>query len=501
MAASTKALSQLRQDEGKFTRHPSQRAYIAAMCPTSEGLRPMKSLVPLVLTLGALMSSIPAFAETQTPAETANEIPRMAPNAVEFQLDNGMQVVVIPDHRAPVVTHMVWYKVGAADETTGQSGIAHFLEHLMFKGTTEHPDDAFRNRVAAIGGDENAFTSSDYTAFFQRVAKENLGEMMEFEADRMVNLVLTDEVVATERDVVLNERRDRVERNPNAILHEALLRILYLNHPYGRPIIGWKHEIKELDRQTALDFYRRYYTPSNAILVVAGDVTPDKVRQLAEATYGQIATRPDAKRAPRPAEPPEVGPRTVTVSDEKVTEPQLQRAYVVPSAVTAEPGEAEALTLLAEILGGGATSRFYDQLVRGDGAATYAAANYRANGLDSSLFTIFGLPKPGLSLHDLEAHMDGVIQDLLQNGITDEELERAKRSAIAQAIYSLDSQVRLANIIAQALAVGQKLEDVQTWPARINAVTAEDVLAAAQKYLRPEASATGYLEPSSPEQS
>jgi zinc protease len=447
------------------------------------------------------MSSIPAYAETQTPAETATEIPRMAPDAVEFQLDNGMQVVVIPDHRAPVVTHMVWYKVGAADETTGQSGIAHFLEHLMFKGTEANPDDTFRNRVAAIGGDENAFTSSDFTAYFQRVAKENLGEMMQFEADRMVNLVLTDEIVATERDVVLNERRDRVERNPNAILHEALLRTLYLNHPYGRPIIGWNHEITELDRQTALDFYRRYYTPSNAILVVAGDVTPDEVRQLAEATYGQIAERPDTARAPRPAEPPAVGARTVTVTDEKVAEPQLQRAYVVPSAVTAEPGEAEALTLLAEILGGGATSRFYDQLVRGDGPATYAAANYRPGGLDSSHFIIFGLPKPGVDLHDLEARMDEVVQDLLKNGITQEELERAKRSAVAQAIYSLDNQVRLANIIAQALAVGQELQDVQTWPSRINAVTADEVLAAAQKYLRPEASTTGYLEPSAAEQS
>ncbi len=183
------------------------------------------------------MAALPAYAETGAP-QASSAVPLMAPNAVTFALDNGMQVAVIPDHRAPVVTHMVWYRVGAADETTGQSGIAHFLEHLMFKGTEANPGDVFRNRVAAIGGDENAFTSADYTAYFQRVAKENLGEMMEFEADRMANLVLTDEVVATERDVVLNERRDRVEKNPDAQLHEALLRTLYLNHPYGRPIIG-----------------------------------------------------------------------------------------------------------------------------------------------------------------------------------------------------------------------------------------------------------------------
>ncbi len=456
----------------------------------------MKSLLPLAVLLGVTMSAVPAFAETQPPAKAAADIPRMAPNAVTFTLSNGMEVAVIPDHRAPVVTHMVWYKVGSADETAGQSGIAHFLEHLMFKGTAKHPDDEFRRRVAAIGGDENAFTSNDYTVFFQRVAKENLGEMMAFEADRMTGLQLTDEVVATERDVVLNERRDRVEKNPDAVLNEGLLRILYLNHPYGRPVIGWNHEILALGRAAALSYYKRYYTPNNAILVVAGDVTPDEVRKLAEKTYGVIPARPDAVRAPRPSEPPAIGPRSITVRDAKVREPQMRRFYVVPSAVTAEPGEAEALNLLAEILGGGAVSRFYDKLVRGDGAAaTYAGANYRSNGLDSSRFIVYGLPKPGVSLTDLEAHMDEVIADLAKNGVSDEELARAKRSSIAQAIYSLDSQATLANIVGQALAVGQSLESVQDWPARVQAVTKEQVQAVAQKYLRPETSATGYLEP------
>jgi zinc protease len=440
------------------------------------------------------MAAIPATAEVLAEDDAVAEVPRMAPNAVEFALDNGMQVVVIPDHRAPVVTHMVWYRVGAADETSGQSGIAHFLEHLMFKGTKEHPGDEFRQRVAAIGGDENAFTSSDYTAYFQRVAKENLGEMMEFEADRMANLVLTKAVVAPERDVVLNERRDRVEKNPEAILGEVLLATLYLNHPYGRPVIGWNHEIQALDQQTALDFYRRYYTPNNAILVVAGDATPETVRRLAEATYGKIAARPEAVRAPRPAEPPAVGPRTVTVRDEKVREPQLQRAYVVPSVVTAQPGEAEALSLLAEILGGGATSRFYDELVRGDGAATYAGAGYLTSGVDDTRFVIYGLPKPGTELPDLEARMDEVVDKLKEDGVTEEELARAKRSAIAQAIYSLDNQATLANIVGQAVAIGRTLKDVQDWPARIQAVTAEQVQAAARTYLKPEASATGYLE-------
>jgi zinc protease len=470
------------------------RLYCRYMIPTG-GLRPMKSFTPLAFFLGVLMSAIPAYAESTSPAAPPADFPRMAPNAVEFKLGNGMDVVVIPDHRAPVVTHMVWYKVGAADETSGQSGIAHFLEHLMFKGTTEHPGEEFRQRVAAIGGDENAFTSSDFTAYFQRVAKENLGEMMEFESDRMTNLSLTDETVATERDVVLNERRDRVERNPDAILNEQLLRILYLNHPYGRPVIGWNHEILDLHRQTALDFYHRYYTPNNAVLVVAGDVTPDEVRRLAENTYGKIAPRLDAVRAARPSEPPAMSSREVTVRDEKVREPQLQRAYIVPSSLTAAPGEAEALSLLAEVLGGGSVSRFYDQLVRGDGAATYAGASYRSNGLDSSRFVIYGLPKPGIELTALEARMDEIIAELLAKGVSEEELARAKRSAIAQAIYSLDNQGTLANILGQALAVGQSLDSVQNWPARVQAVTAAEVQAVAQKYLHIEASATGFLEP------
>jgi zinc protease len=319
--------------------------------------------------------------------------------------------------------------------------------------------------------------------------------MMAFEADRMMNLVLSDEVVATERDVVLNERRDRIERNPESVLNEMLQRILYLNHPYGRPIIGWNHEILDLDRTTALNFYQRYYTPNNAVLVVAGDVTPEEVRRLAEETYGQIPARPEAVRAPRPEEPEGAGPRTITVRHENVREPQLQRLYIAPSSITAEPGEAEALALLSEILGGGATSRFYDQLVRGDGVATYAGANYQSNGVDDTRFIIYGLPKPGTSLTELEAEMDGVIRELIENGVTDEELERVKRAAIAQAIYSLDSQRMLANIVGQAIIAGQTLEDIQNWPERIQSVTAEQIQAVAEKYLRPENSATGYLEP------
>ncbi len=461
-------------------------------------IRTLFALATSSVMMGVLMTAVPASAKDPNSPEiprTAAAAPRIAPNAVEFSLDNGLDVVVIPDHRAPVVTHMIWYRVGAADEQTGQSGIAHFLEHLMFKGTDKNPDGAFSARITEIGGEENAFTSSDYTAYFQRVAKEHLGEMMAMEADRMTGLVLSDAVVNPERDVVLEERRTRIENDPGALLSEALSATLYKNHPYGRPVIGWQHEIKALNRQAALDFYKRYYTPNNAVLVVAGDVEPDEVRQLAEQTYGKIAARPDGVRAPRPAEPPMVGAQTLTVRDEKVREPTLQRAFPVPSSNTAKDGESEALTVLADIVGGGSTSRFYDDLVRGKGLATYAGAYYQSSSLDDTRFVIYGIPKPGVSLAELQSALEQSIADLVKDGISEDELARAKSSVVAEAIYSQDSQQSMARIVGSAVINGRSLEEVQTWPERIQAVTAEQVRAAAEAYLNPDHSVTGYLEP------
>ena len=281
------------------------------------------------------------------------DLPEFGSNFSNFMLNNGLQVVVIPDHRAPVVTHMIWYKVGAADEQPGQSGIAHFLEHLMFKGTKAHPDGAFSKIIASIGGQENAFTSQDYTAYYQRVAKQHLGLMMEMEADRMANLVLRDDQVAPELQVVLEERASRIDNNPSAQLGEALSATLYRNHPYGIPIIGWEHEIKTLNRETALDFYNRFYTPNNAVLVVAGDVTAQEVRDLAEKSYGKVERRAEVGPRIRTHEPPQRTARTVTLRHERVTQPSVQRSYMTPSETTAAPGEAEALDVLGYILGAG----------------------------------------------------------------------------------------------------------------------------------------------------
>ena len=211
--------------------------------------------------------------------ETNNAAPETKNKVAHFTLANGLELVVIPDHRTPIVTHMVWYRVGSADEQAGKSGIAHFLEHLMFKGTKKNPAGYFSQLIASVGGQENAFTSSDYTAYYQRVPREHLAKMMELEADRMTGLVLTDEVVLPERDVVLEEQNSRVANNPRARLGEQMDAALYLNHPYGRPVIGWRPEIEKLNREDALAFYQRFYGPNNAVLVVAGDVEPDQVRK------------------------------------------------------------------------------------------------------------------------------------------------------------------------------------------------------------------------------
>ena len=271
-----------------------------------------------------------------------------APQIADFTLSNGLELVVIPDHRAPVVTHMVWYKVGAADETPGKSGLAHFLEHLMFKGTAKNPAGSFSQVVARVGGQENAFTSNDYTGFYQRVPSEQLKTVMDFEADRMTGLKLTDEVVLPERDVILEEENMRIENNPRARLGEQIDAALFLNHPYGKPTIGWRHEMEELTRDDAIGFYRRFYAPNDAVVVVAGDVDPAEALKFAEETYGKVPRHANILPRSRPQEPPPAAARSLTLADPRVEQPLMQREYLVPSFHTAKPGQSEALEVLAQ---------------------------------------------------------------------------------------------------------------------------------------------------------
>ena len=420
------------------------------------------------------------------------------PAISDFRLDNGMEVVVIPDHRAPVVTHMVWYRNGSADDPLGKSGIAHFLEHLMFKGTSNHKQGAFSEMVAELGGQENAFTSNDYTAYFQRVAKEHLAVMMGFEADRMTNLVLTDEVVAPERDVVLEERRMRTDSDPSSQLNEAVQAALFTHHPYGKPIIGWMHEIEDLGREDALAYYGRFYTPENAILIVAGDVTEDEVRKLAQETYGKIPARGERPIRRRPREPEPRAERLVKLSDEKVEQPSHQRVYLTPSYATAKPGEAEALELLAHLLGGGQTSLLYSSLVVDQKIAVMAGAYYMGTALDDTRFWVYAVPAPEVSLEDLDAAVLDVIARVADEGVNEEDLARAKTRLIADAVYAQDNQASLARWYGAALTTGTTVEDVRQWPARVDAVTAEDIKQACRQWLEPRRAVTGFLLPQAP---
>ncbi|MCC8946356.1 MULTISPECIES: M16 family metallopeptidase [Bradyrhizobium] len=449
----------------------------------------MRSRRSIALFAAAFVSTIPLpGASLRAQTTVTSERP------ASFTLDNGLQVVVIPDHRTPVVTQMIWYKVGSADETPGKSGLAHFLEHLMFKGTAKHPAGEFSQTVLRVGGNENAFTSVDYTGYFQRVPREQLPTMMEFEADRMTGLILKDENVLPERDVVLEEFNMRVANNPDARLTEQIMAALYLNHPYGRPVIGWHQEIEKLDREDALAFYRRFYAPNNAILVIAGDVDVKDIRPLVEKNFGPIpAQHAIPEKRVRPQEPTPAAPRTVTLSDPRVEQPSLRRYYLVPSATTAAAGESQALDVLAQLMGGGANSYLYRSLVIDKGLAISAGAGYQGTSLDPSQFSISVTPKPGVEFAQIEDAIDKVIADLAQNPARAEDLERVKTQLIAEAIYAQDNQATLARWYGGALTTGLSIEDIRSWPDRIRAVTAEQVRTAAASWLDKKRSVTGYL--------
>lgn len=410
-----------------------------------------------------------------------------------FTLDNGMEVVVIEDHRAPVVVHMVWYRVGSADEPVGQSGVAHYLEHLMFKGTEKLGQGEFSSIVSRNGGSDNAFTSYDYTAYFQRVASDRLDLVMGMEADRMVNLRLTDADASTERDVVLEERNQRTESNPAALFREQMSAAQYMNHPYAVPIVGWKHEIETLNRDVALDFYKEFYAPNNAILVVAGDVTPDEVRVLAEKHYGVIPANPELSPRARPAEPPQLAERRIVFEDPRVAQPYVRRSYLAPERDTGAQEEAAALSILADLLGGGTTSVMAEKLQFETQKAVYSAAFYGGRSLDDTTFDLIVVPVPGVTLPEAEAAMDEVLEGFISDGIDADHLERIKMQMRAAQIYERDDVSRLARRYGGALAQGLTVEDVQAWPDILQAVTEDDIKAAAEAVFDRRRAVTGYF--------
>ncbi len=454
------------------------------------------------LSLACLIAAAPALAAQQPDsAARRSKLSSPAPvnprqtgnNTFQFALANGMQVLVIPDHRAPVATQMLWFRVGAVDDPMGISGLAHFFEHMMFRGTKLNPDDTFSQIIARNGGETNAFTDHDYTAFYEQIAKDRLPLAMKLEADRLANLDLSDAHVGPERDVVLEERRMRVDNDPQSLMSEQMRAALHLSHPYGRPVIGWAEEVRRIDRVSAQDFYDHHYAPNNAILVIAGDVTPDEVRKMAQDAYGKVAARELQPRAEN-AEPPRLAETRMTITRPDARVPLLSRIYRVPSYSTGRPGQAEGLETYAQWLGGDQTAELYRVLVEQKKLATDAGASYDGNARDAGEFSVYAIPRPGVSLEQLEKAVDQILGASAATQPKTSDLQRAKTGLIAGVTYRRDSQFAMASAYGQALAIGLTVDDVNEWPQRIRAVDAAGVQKAAQLLNRREA-VTAYLLP------
>jgi len=421
-------------------------------------------------------------------------LPAAAQEVAAFRLENGLDVIVIEDHRAPVVVQMVWYRAGAADEPRGLSGVAHFLEHLMFKGTATLGPGEFSKIVEQNGGSDNAFTAADYTAYYQRVAADRLELVMRMEADRMRNLTLSEDDWKTEREVILEERNQRTDSDPAAIFAEQRNAAQYLNHPYGIPTIGWRHEMEALTRQDALDWYRTYYAPNNATLVVAGDVTPETVRALAQTYYGPLEPSPGLGPRKRVTEPPQLAERRLSFADPRVARPSVIRSYLAPERDPGAQQQAAALTILAEILGGNAqTSVLGRKLVFEGKQALRAGAFYGGTSLDATTFGVYVVPAEGVSLADAEAALDTAIAEFLEDGVGPERFGRIRTQIHASLIYGRDDTAGLANMYGQAVSSGLTVRDVEDWPAILEAVTEDDVLAAARALFDRRHAVTGWL--------
>ncbi len=421
-------------------------------------------------------------------------LPLRAQEAVtDFMLDNGMQVVVVEDHRAPVVMHMVWYKAGSADEPAGVSGVAHFLEHLMFKATDTLESGEFSQIVTANGGQDNAFTSLDYTAYHQRVAADRLELMMQMESDRMVNIRITEDDILTERDVILEERNQRTENSAGALFREQATAAQYMNHRYGVPIIGWKHEMEQLDLEDTMAFYERFYAPNNAVLVVAGDVTPDEVKGLAEKYYGVIPANPDLEERVRPQEPPQLSPRRLQYRDPRVSQEYVSRSYLAPERDSGDQRKAAALMLLANLLGNGPNSVLAKELQFGTQQAVYVTAYYRGLSLDDTTFDLIIVPARGISLEEGEAAMDATVAKFIEDGVDSAHLERIKMQLRASQIYARDQADNVGNRYGRALTSGLTVQDVREWPEILQSITEEEIIAAAKEVFDINKSVTGWL--------
>lgn len=451
---------------------------------------------PMARRVGAFPSSesLKEWLNVELIRSSATSYASELPRATAFKLSNGMEVAVIADHRTPVVSHTLWYRVGAADEPEGLSGVARLLEHLMFKSQDDLAEGEFSKIITDLGGVHSAVSRRDMTAFVERIASDQLRPVMELEAARMSNLRLAPGEVERERQTIIEQRQSSIVLNPLMRLSEKMDAALYQEHPYGAPVISKVDALNRLSRKDAMRFHKRYYAPNNAVLVVVGDVTAEEVRAIAESTYGKVPPNPDVRRRQRAPGPEVLAPRRVIHKDARASASVFLRHYVVPSYVTAQPGEAEALDILARILCVGPSSLLQRRLISGGALAVKAWGEYRSDVVDHGTLAI-GAASDGRKLAAIEAAIDEVIENIRTNGPTDLQLARAKKVLLADHIFAASSQMALADRYGHAIASGRTIEQIEAWPTNIAKTRIDDIVRVATEYLDPRRAVTGWLQP------
>lgn len=416
------------------------------------------------------------------------------PKIESFSLANGLQVVVIENHRIPAVSHMLWFRVGAADDPQGKSGLAHYHEHAMFLGTKKYGPGQYSNIIMKNGGQQNAFTGYDATSYYINIHKSELPLAMELEADRLRGLAASEADMEKEKQVIIEERRARIENNPQALLEEQMNAALFRHHPYKTPVIGWMHEMQGLTRQDVMDFHQRWYHPNNAVLVISGDITPGEVRPLAQKYYGGLA------RGKLPArrwnvEPPQNTERHLVMHHKNVKQPQLRRSYMASSLGFGKKDASPALFVLSQLLGGGKTSRLYQSLVVEQKLAASIDTGYNAFAIGPAEFSILITPEKDISLEALEKALEYELQKFSPENITDKELETAKTQLKAEAIYARDGLSGMAHIMGWLVIAGLDKDYFSRWPSLIEAVSKSQLAQAAKDTLTDQQSVTAYLLP------
>ena len=410
-----------------------------------------------------------------------------------FTLANGLQIVVVPNRLSPAVAQMVWYKVGAADEATGHSGLAHYLEHLMFRGTEAIPAGSFSDLIAAQGGNDNAFTSYDYTAYHEIVAADRLAMVMQMEADRMQNLRITPDSAMPELNVVLSERQERTDNNPQGKFAERVRRALFADHPYGRPVIGWRDEMEKMSIADAEHFYLDRYAPNNAVVVISGNVATADVMRLAAGTFGRVPPRAVPPRRAFPnVEPPTE--RRIEMTDPGVQQPQLSVSIVTESFGT-NPKASYALEVLSEALAGGEVGVLYRRLVMKRQIASGLDVSYDSGARGAAVYTFSATPQPGQDMKTLEAALNEELRRFARRGLDVATVAAAKERMQRSAIFARDSLMAPGYVFGAALTTGQSVADVEAWPARIKAVTVAEVNAALRQRVSSPFRVTGLLLP------